>query len=33
MIVGSIKSLAEGLINSGHARIYDGGKREGWCAE
>lgn len=27
------KSLAEGLIKSGHARTYDGGKREGWCAE
>lgn len=27
------QSLAEGLIKSGHARPYDGGKREGWCAE
>ena len=27
------KSLAEGLIKSGHARAYDGGKREGWCAK
>lgn len=26
------KSLAEGLIKSGHARVYDGGKRLGWCA-
>jgi len=25
------KSLAEGLIESGHARAYDGGKRLGWC--
>lgn len=24
-------SLAEGLIKSGHARAYDGGKRLGWC--
>lgn len=27
------KNLAEGLIKSGHARAYDGGKREGWCTE
>jgi len=25
------KSLAEGLIKAGHARVYDGGKRMGWC--
>ena len=24
-------SLADGLIKSGHARVYDGGKRFGWC--
>ena len=25
------KSLADSLIKSGHARVYDGGKRLGWC--
>ena len=25
------KSLADGLIKLGHARVYDGGKRLGWC--
>ena len=25
------KNLADGLIKSGHARPYDGGKRLGWC--
>ena len=25
------KNLANGLIKSGHARSYDGGKRLGWC--
>jgi len=25
------KNLAEGLIESGHARVYDGGKRLDWC--
>lgn len=25
------KSLADDLIKSGHARVYDGGKRLGWC--
>ena len=25
------KNLADGLIRSGHARVYDGGKRLGWC--
>jgi endonuclease YncB( thermonuclease family) len=24
-------SLADLLINAGHARVYDGGKRGGWC--
>lgn len=26
------ESLADGLIESGNARAYDGGKRLGWCA-
>ena len=25
------KSLADGLIKAGHARVYDGGKRLSWC--
>ena len=25
------KSLGKPLINTGHARAYDGGKRDGWC--
>jgi len=25
------KSLAKALIKAGHARVYDGGKRGGWC--
>ena len=25
------KNLAEGLIESGHAIAYDGGKRSAWC--
>lgn len=25
------ENLADGLIKSGHARAYDGGKRSGWC--
>ena len=25
------KNLADGLIKAGHARVYDGGKRLGWC--
>ena len=25
------KNLADDLIKSGHARVYDGGKRLGWC--
>lgn len=25
------RSLAEVLIRFGHARYYDGGKRQGWC--
>ena len=25
------QNLADGLIRSGHARLYDGGKRLGWC--
>ena len=24
-------SLADNLIKAGHARVYDGGKRLGWC--
>lgn len=27
------ESLAEGLIESGNARAYDGGKRLGWCSD
>ncbi|MBJ7549610.1 thermonuclease family protein [Marinomonas ostreistagni] len=26
-------SLSEALIHSGHARPYDGGTRQGWCAK
>ena len=25
------KNLADSLIKSGHARVYDGGQRLGWC--
>ena len=25
------KNLADGLIKAGHARVYNGGKRLGWC--
>ena len=25
------KSLADSLIQAGHARVYDGGKRSSWC--
>ena len=25
------KNLADSLIKAGHARVYDGGKRLGWC--
>lgn len=27
------RNVSEAMIQSGHGRVYDGGKREGWCRD